>query len=47
VKGKLDLLISALDYKSQSADPDRKKEVLERLYRGEITSEEAIRLMNE
>lgn len=47
VKGKLDSLISALGYKNQSTDTDSKKDVLERLYRGEITSEEAIKLMNE
>lgn len=47
VKGKLDSLIAALGYKSQTTNSNDKKEVLERLYRGEITSEEAIRLMNE
>ncbi|MDD4503856.1 MAG: DUF2089 domain-containing protein [Clostridiaceae bacterium] len=47
VKGKLDSLIAALGYKSQNTNPDGKKEVLEKLYRGEITSEEAIKLMNE
>jgi hypothetical protein len=47
VKGKLDSLISALGYKSQSANQSSKKEILERLYRGEISSEEAIRLMSE
>ena len=47
VKGKLDSLIAALGYKNQSTSNNDKKEILERLYRGEITSEEAIRLMNE
>lgn len=47
VKGKLDSLIAALGYKNQSTAPNDKKEVLEKLYRGEITSEEAIRLLNE
>ncbi|MHB1394466.1 MAG: DUF2089 family protein [Clostridia bacterium] len=46
VKGKLDSLIAALGYKNQSTDQVDKKEVLERLYKGEITSEEAIRLLN-
>jgi hypothetical protein len=47
VKGKLDSLIAALGYKNQTTNSNDKKEVLERLYRGEINSEEAIRLMNE
>jgi len=47
VKSKLDSLISALGYKNQGAGSSDKKEVLERLYRGEITSEEAVRLLNE
>lgn len=47
VKGKLDSLIAALGYKNQETSSSDKREVLERLYRGEITSEEAIRLMNE
>lgn len=47
VKGKLDSLISALGYKNQTINIPDKKEILERLYRGEITSEEAIRLLNE
>lgn len=47
VKGKLDSLITALGYKNQSTVSDNKKEVLERLYRGEISSEEAINLLNE
>lgn len=47
VKGKLDSLISALGYKSQSVDQNYKREILEKLYRGEISSEEAIKLMNE
>jgi hypothetical protein len=47
VKGKLDSLIAALGYKNQTTNSNDKKEVLERLYRGEIDSEEAIRLMNE
>lgn len=47
VKGKLDSLIAALGYKSQAASTVDRKEVLERLYRGEITSEEAVILLNE
>lgn len=47
VKGKLDSLIVALGYKSQNVASDNRKEVLEQLYRGEITSEEAVRLLNE
>ena len=46
VKGKLDSLIAALGYKNQSTGPVDKKEVLERLYKGEITAEEAVRLLN-
>jgi hypothetical protein len=46
VKGKLDSLIAALGYKSQTTTTDDRKEILERLYRGEITSEEALRLLN-
>ncbi len=46
VKGKLDSLIAALGYKNQSTEPVGKKEVLERLYKGEITAEEAVRLLN-
>lgn len=47
VKGKLDSLINALGYKNQSEEPVNKKEILERLYRGEITSEEAVKLLNQ
>lgn len=47
VKGKLDSLIAALGYKNQSTVPENRKEILERLYRGEITSEEALNLLNE
>ncbi len=47
VKGKLDSLISALGYKNQGTVAGDKKEILERLNKGEITPEEAIRLMNE
>jgi hypothetical protein len=47
VKGKLDSLIAALGYKNQATIATDKKEVLEKLYRGEITSEEAISLLNE
>jgi hypothetical protein len=46
VKGKLDSLIAALGYKNQNTDIIDKKEVLERLYKGEITSEEAVQLLN-
>lgn len=47
VKGKLDLLVAALGYKNQGTTTPDKKEILERLYRGELTSEEAIKLLNE
>lgn len=49
VKGKLDTLIEALGYKPQPVDntADGRREILERLDRGEITSEEAINLLNE
>lgn len=47
VKGKLDLLVAALGYKNQDTTTPDKKEILERLYRGELTSEEAIKLLNE
>jgi hypothetical protein len=47
VKGKLDSLIIALGYKNQSPAPENRKEILERLYKGEITSEEALSLLNE
>jgi len=47
VKGKLDSLIAALGYKNQSEDTINKKEILEKLYRGEITSEEAVKLLNQ
>lgn len=47
VKGKLDSLIEALGYKNPAPEAVNKKEILEKLDRGEISSEEAIRLMNE
>ena len=47
VKGKLDSLVAALGYKNQNTNTFDKKEILEKLYRGEITSEEAVRLLNE
>jgi len=47
VKGKLDSLIAALGYRNQNTDSNYKKEILEKLYSGEITSEEAIKLLNE
>jgi hypothetical protein len=46
VKGKLDSLIAALGYKNQSTEAIDKKDILEKLYRGEITSEDAVRLLN-
>lgn len=46
VKSKLDSLVAALGYKNQSTNTFDKKEILERLYRGEITSEEAVTLLN-
>ncbi|MGE5630599.1 MAG: DUF2089 domain-containing protein [Caulobacteraceae bacterium] len=47
VKGKLDSLIEALGYKNQVPASVNKKEILERLYRGEITSEEAVMLLKD
>lgn len=50
VKGKLDDLIEALGYKNVANETPtsiRKKEILEKLDRGEINSEEAIKLLNE
>lgn len=47
VKGKLDSLITALGYNNQNMKSGNEMEVLERLYKGEITSEDAIRLINE
>lgn len=46
VKGKLDSLIESLGYKNQVANnPNKNKDILERLDRGEISSEEAIELL--
>ncbi|OGO76812.1 MAG: hypothetical protein A2Y23_09055 [Clostridiales bacterium GWB2_37_7] len=46
VKGKLDSLIESLGYKNQAACiPNKNKDILERLDRGEISSEEAIELL--
>lgn len=49
VKGKLDGLIEALGYKNQPVyvSPERKREILDKLNRGEISSEEALMLLNE
>lgn len=46
VKGKLDSLIESLGYKNQASyNPNKSKEILEQLDRGEISSEEAIELL--
>lgn len=49
VRGRLDTLIRAMGYEvpeePKVATPDRRKEVLAQLERGEINSEEAIRLL--
>jgi hypothetical protein len=49
VRGRLDALIRAMGYdvpeEPKSAAPDRRKEVLAQLERGEIDSEEAVRLL--
>jgi hypothetical protein len=46
VKGKLDSLIESLGYKNQATyNPSKNKDILERLDRGEISSEEAIELL--
>ena len=47
VKNKLESLIEALGYKSQPEEPEYKKDVLQKLYNGEITAEEAIKMMND
>ncbi len=49
VKGKLDSLIEALGYKNQPSyvAGERKREILERLNNGEISSDEALQLLNE
>lgn len=47
VKNKLENLIEALGYKSQPRDVDYKKDVLQQLYDGKITADEAIKLINE
>lgn len=47
VKNKLENLIEALGYKRESKNNDFKKDILERLYKGEITTEEAIGLLKE
>ncbi|MDF2519753.1 MAG: hypothetical protein K0R84_381 [Clostridia bacterium] len=48
VKGRLDSLIEALGYKNQTSyNPNKGKDVLERLDRGEISPEEAIELLKD
>ncbi|MFZ5353929.1 MAG: DUF2089 domain-containing protein [Bacillota bacterium] len=49
VKGKLDSLIEALGYKNQPVyvSPEKKRDILDKLDRGEISSEEALMLLNE
>ena len=47
VKNKLESLIEALGYKSKPKDENYRKNVLQRLYDGDITTEEAIELLNE
>lgn len=47
VKNKLENLIEALGYKGEPLRDDYRKDVLERLYKGEITADDAISLLNE
>lgn len=48
VKGKLDSLIESLGYKGQMTNnPNKNKDVLEQLDRGEISPEEAIELLKD
>lgn len=47
VKNKLENLIEALGYKAVTKSHSRNREILERLYNGEITADEAIRMINE
>jgi len=47
VKNKLENLIEALGYKVKPKDENYRKNVLQRLYDGEITAEEAIQLLND
>ncbi|MGI5998731.1 MAG: DUF2089 domain-containing protein [Lutispora sp.] len=47
VKNKLENLIEALGYKSQPRDGDYKKDVLQQLYDGKISADEAIKLIND
>lgn len=47
VKNKLENLIEALGYKIQPEEINNKKEVLEKLYNGEISADDAIKMMNE
>lgn len=47
VKKELESLIEALGYKSEPQTNNYKKEILEKLYRGEITADEAIKSMND
>ncbi len=47
VKNKLESLIEAIGYKSEPQKENYKKDVLERLYNGEISADEAIILLKE
>jgi len=48
VRGKLENVIEAMGYTSEPLAPKvNKKEVLEKLSRGEITTEEAVQLLKE
>ncbi len=47
VKGKLENLVEALGYKREPQINNYKKEVLKKLYDGEITADEAISLLSE
>ncbi|SHJ27142.1 DUF2089 domain-containing protein [Lutispora thermophila] len=47
VKNKLESLIEALGYKSQPKEENYKKEVLQQLYDGKISADEAIKLIND
>ena len=46
VKNKLENLIEALGYKTSTKSHNSNKEILERLYNGEITADEAIKMIN-
>ncbi len=47
VKNKLENLIEALGYKGEASTPNYKKEILEKLYKGEISTDDAIKMMKD